>query len=207
VARRQRPAAPGGPAATCRSAEPGSQDSRPARSGSMARMSSRSARLPAALAASRQRSSAEDRSPGAAVTGCRPGRPRAARFPASGRRGPRRRARTRQRRVQPAPAGHLGVCRTPWCQAVTLVISVPAQCRVPHERVVPRRGAVMLVMAAITPAALTAGQVRRPRDVVSRPGREGRRLPAIMRPRPPRRAGNCHGPRGRTGVMIGSPAR
>jgi hypothetical protein len=35
----------------------------------------------------------------------------------------------------------------------------------------------------------------------------GRRLPAIMRPRPPRRAGNCHGSRGRIGVMIGSPAR
>ena len=36
---------------------------RPARSGPVARMSSRSARLPAALAASRQRFSTKDRSP------------------------------------------------------------------------------------------------------------------------------------------------
>jgi hypothetical protein len=55
--------------------------------------------------------------------------------------------------VQAAPADHLGVCRSLWCQAVTLVISVPAQFRVPHERVMPGRGAVMLVIAAITPGA------------------------------------------------------
>jgi len=54
------------------SAEPSSQDSRSTRSGSMARMSSRSARLPAALAASRQRFSTEDRSPVAAVIGIHP---------------------------------------------------------------------------------------------------------------------------------------
>jgi len=59
----------GSPATTCRSAEPSSQDSRPARSGSRARMSSTSACLPAALAASRQRFSTEDRSPVAAVIG------------------------------------------------------------------------------------------------------------------------------------------
>ena len=41
------------------------------------------------------------------------------------------------------PADHLGVCRSLWCQAVTLVIGVPAQFHVPHERVLPRRGAVM----------------------------------------------------------------
>jgi hypothetical protein len=41
---------------------------------------------------------------------------------------------------------------------------VPAQLHVPHERVLPRRGAVMLVVAAITPGALAAGQVRRPGD-------------------------------------------
>jgi hypothetical protein len=55
--------------------------------------------------------------------------------------------------VQPAPADHLGVCRSLWCQAVTLVISVPAQFHVPHEQVLPGRGAVMLVIAAITPGA------------------------------------------------------
>jgi hypothetical protein len=162
----------GSPATTCRSAEPGSQDSRPARSGPMARMSFRAARLPAALAASRQRFSTKDRSPVAAVTGCRPGRPRAATFPASGWRGPRRRKRTRRRAGQPVPADHLGVCRSLWCQAVTLVTGVPAQFHVPRERVLPRRGAVTLVIAAITPGALTAGQARRPRGVVSRPGRE-----------------------------------
>jgi hypothetical protein len=54
--------------------------------------------------------------------------------------------------VQPVPADHLGVCRSLWCQAVTLVIGVPAQFHVPHDRVLPRRGAVTLVIAAITPA-------------------------------------------------------
>jgi hypothetical protein len=65
-------------------------------------------------------------------------------------------------RVPPAPAARLGVCRSLRGQAVTLVTGVPAQLHVPHERVVPRRGAVMPVLAAITPGALTAGQVRRP---------------------------------------------
>jgi hypothetical protein len=55
-------------------------------------------------------------------------------------------------RVQPVPADHLGVCHSLWCQAVTLVIGMPAQFHVPHERVLPRRGAVMLVIAAIKPA-------------------------------------------------------
>jgi len=55
------------------------------------------------------------------------------------------------RRVQPAPADHLGVRRSLRGQAVTLVISVPAQFHVPHEQVLPRRGAVMLVIAAIPP--------------------------------------------------------
>ncbi len=62
--------------------------------------------------------------------------------------------------------GLLGVCRSLRGQAITPVISVPAQFHVPHERALPRRGAVVLVIAAITPGALTAGQVSRPRGVV-----------------------------------------
>ena len=111
-------------------------------------------------------------------------------------------------RAQPVPADHLGVCRSLWCQAITLVIGVPAQFHVPHERVLPRRDAVMPVIAAITPGALTAGQVRRPRGVVSRPGRERPQAagdhPAAGRLR---RAGNGHRPRRRIRVMLGSPAR
>ena len=163
----------GSPATTCRSAEPGSQDSRPARSGPMARMSFRAARLPAALAASRQRFSTEDRSPVAAVIGV-------SSWPAACRnisgiwmaRAAPAETNAGAGRVQPVPADHLGVCRSLWCQAVTLVTGVPAQFHVPRERVLPRRGAVTLVIAAITPGALTAGQARRPRGVVSRPGRE-----------------------------------
>ena len=64
--------------------------------------------------------------------------------------------------MQPLPADHFGVCHSLWCQAVTLVTGVPAQLHVPHEQVLPGRGAVMLIVAAITPGALTAGQVRRP---------------------------------------------
>ena len=150
----------------------------------MARMSSRSARLPAALAASRQRFSTEDRSPVAAVIGVSSW-PAACRnifrhLDGAGRAGGNERGAGR---VQPVPADHLGVCRSLWCQAVTLVVGVPAQFHVPHERVLPRRGAVMLVIAAITPGALTAGQVRRPPEALCHAlVANGRRLPAIMRP-------------------------
>ena len=111
-------------------------------------------------------------------------------------------------RVQPVPADHLGVCRSLWYHTVTLVIGVPAQFHVPHERVLPRRGAVMLVIAAITPGALTAGQVRRPRGVMSRPDRERPQAagdhPAAAAPGGPVTAMSREG---RIRVMIGSPAR
>jgi hypothetical protein len=59
----------GSPCTTCRSAETSSQDSCSARSGWMARVTSSSAPLPAAVAACRQRSSTDDLNPVAAVIG------------------------------------------------------------------------------------------------------------------------------------------
>ena len=141
----------GSPATTCRSAEPSSQDSRSTRSGSMARMSFRSARLPAALAASRQRYSTEDRSPVAAVIGCRPGPPRAARFPASGWLGPRRWKRMRRRAGAARPGRSSRRLPLPVVSGDHPRYRCAAQFHVPHERVLPRRDAVMLVIA-ITPA-------------------------------------------------------
>ena len=164
------------------------------------------ARLPAALAASRQRFSTEDRSPVAAVIGvsswpaaCRnisgiwvaraaPAETNAAQGGCSP-----------SRPVISASAAPCGVRRSPSLPVCrrSSTYHVSGSC--------PGCGAVMLVIAAITPGALTSGQARRPRGVVSRPGRE--RPQAAGDHAPPRRAGNCHRPRGRIRVMIGSPAR
>jgi len=46
----------------------------------------------------------------------------------------------------------------------------------------PRRGAVTLVIAAITPGALTAGRQDGPEALCHALVGNGRRLPAIMRP-------------------------
>jgi len=44
----------------------------------------------------------------------------------------------RIRRVQPVPADQLGVCHSLRCQAIPVVVSMPAQLNIPHERVLPR---------------------------------------------------------------------
>jgi hypothetical protein len=48
--------------------------------------------------------------------------------------------------VQPVPADLLGVCRSLRGKAVTLVAGVPPQFHMPHERVLPRCGVVMLAL-------------------------------------------------------------
>jgi len=54
--------------------------------------------------------------------------------------------------MQPVPADHLGVCHSLRGQAITLIVGVPAQLHIPHERVLPHRGVLMLARAGITHA-------------------------------------------------------
>jgi len=53
------------------------------------------------------------------------------------------------RRVQPVPADHLGLCGSLRGQAITLIVGVPAQLHVPHERVLSCWEIVMLILARI----------------------------------------------------------
>jgi hypothetical protein len=69
-------------------------------------------------------------------------------------------------RVQQVPADLLGVCRSLRGKAIALVVGVPTQLHVPHERVLPRCGVVMLVLARTTHARACAADcvVTRPDD-------------------------------------------
>ena len=182
----------GSPATTCRSAEPSSQDSRSTRSGSMAPIASRSARLPAALAASRQRSSTGDRSPVAAVIGV-------SSWPAACRKISSLQV-TRAAPVETNAAS--GGCSPPR----PIISASAAACGVRRSPSLSmcRRSSTYRMSRSCPVVARSCSS----RGVVSRTGRERpRAVGDHTAPAAPARAGNCHGPRRRIRVMIGSPAR
>ena len=94
----------------------------------------------------------------AVLSVCRPGRPHAARFPASGG---ACRAGGNERivgRVQQVPAGLLGVCGSLRGKAIAPLSVVPTPLHVPHGRFLPRCGALMLALARTTRARASAAE-------------------------------------------------